>query len=535
MAHTRLFSALRRSLQLALGAMRAGVPGREYAEQRRASFALSRREFITKTAVTAGAIAVAAKTPVLAGCGDANEGESSGAAGGAPAAAGGGKIAIVGGGISGLMCARALEAAGSRATIFEAQNRIGGRMWSARDKMAPGQVIEIGGELIDTGHKVLRGLAMELGLTLDDFLEYDKDVKPEIFYFGDRIVAEDEFIAGWGPLAMKIVAELEAAEASSAEYDRLDKLSIRQWLDEVKGLDPTFREIIEVAYTGEYGLETDQQTSLNFLALVGYDNPDDFVIFGESDERFHTHEGNDSFPTKVAAALKSDIQLGQRLVKMRKQPDGRMQLTFDKGGSATEVIYERVVMTLPWTLLRGVDLGDSLSAEKKTMVDELGYGTNAKLMLGFDARPWRTQHKAAGSTFCDNGPQTLWETSRGQSGAEGILTVFTGGNEGVAVGQGTPEERAKGYLPAIDAIYPGTAATYRASSAVRMHWPTFEHAKGSYACPKVGQASWVEKAGQRDGNVLFAGEHTSVDFQGYMEGAAESGIRVAEELLNEGM
>jgi monoamine oxidase len=152
-------------------------------------------------------------------------------------------------------------------------------------------------------------------------------------------------------------------------------------------------------------------------------------------------------------------------------------------------------------------------------------------MLGFETRPWRTTHGAAGSTFCDNGPQTLWETSRGQAGAAGILTVFTGGNEGVAVGQGTPDERAQVYLPAIDAIYPGTGAAYRPNSAVRMHWPSFEFTKGSYACLKPVQGGWLDKIGERNGNLLFAGGHTSVDFQGYMEGAAESGIRAAEALL----
>jgi len=165
------------------------------------------------------------------------------------------------------------------------------------------------------------------------------------------------------------------------------------------------------------------------------------------------------------------------------------------------------------------------------MIRELGYGTNAKLMLGFESRPWRTLHGAAGSTFCDNGPQTLWETSRGQAGAQGILTVFTGGAEGLAVGQGTPEARARAYLPALDAIYPGTQAAYRADSAVRMHWPTFDLAKGSYSCLQPGQGAWLERIGERDGNLLFAGEHTSADFQGYMEGAAESGIRAAEALL----
>jgi monoamine oxidase len=165
------------------------------------------------------------------------------------------------------------------------------------------------------------------------------------------------------------------------------------------------------------------------------------------------------------------------------------------------------------------------------MIANLGYGTNAKLMLGFDSRPWRKTHGKSGSTLTDNGPQTIWETSRGQAGAEGILTVFTGGAEGLIVGGSSAEARALAYLRKLEVIYPGVQAAYRPGSAVRMHWPTFEFMKGSYACFKPGQAIWSGTEGERVGNLHFAGEHTSVDFQGYMEGAAESGIRAAEEIV----
>jgi len=69
-------------------------------------------------------------------------------------------------------------------------------------------------------------------------------------------------------------------------------------------------------------------------------------------------------------------------------------------------------------------------------------------------------------------------------------------------------------------------------AAVRFHWPTFEWTKGSYACYLPGQWTRFGGAeGERVGNLHFCGEHTSVDFQGYMEGAAESGERAAAEIL----
>jgi len=64
-----------------------------------------------------------------------------------------------------------------------------------------------------------------------------------------------------------------------------------------------------------------------------------------------------------------------------------------------------------------------------------------------------------------------------------------------------------------------------------MHWPSAPLTRGSYACYRVGQGAFSGLEGERAGNLLFAGEHTSIDFQGYLEGAAESGLRAANELL----
>jgi monoamine oxidase len=129
--------------------------------------------------------------------------------------------------------------------------------------------------------------------------------------------------------------------------------------------------------------------------------------------------------------------------------------------------------------------------------------------------------------------QSTWETSRGQDGAQGVLTNFVGGARGVAIGDGTAEDRAAEVLPWIEQVFPGTAATYVAGSAIRMHWPSQPLARGSYASYLVGQWAFWGTEGQREGNAHFCGEHTSLENQGYMEGAAETGAIVAAELLDD--
>jgi len=111
--------------------------------------------------------------------------------------------------------------------------------------------------------------------------------------------------------------------------------------------------------------------------------------------------------------------------------------------------------------------------------------------------------------------------------------VFAGGRIGERIGEGTAEAQLASRLPAIDQLFPGTSTAYLPGSAVRMHWPTVEHTLGSYTCYLPGQASFSGQEGERVGNLHFCGEHTSVDFQGYMNGGAESGERVAAEILTE--
>ena len=85
-------------------------------------------------------------------------------------------------------------------------------------------------------------------------------------------------------------------------------------------------------------------------------------------------------------------------------------------------------------------------------------------------------------------------------------------------------------LPWLNTVFPGTQAAYMANSAVRQHWPTMPFALGSYACYRPGQAAFSGSEGEAEGRLHFCGEHTSVDFQGYMEGAVETGLRAGDEV-----
>jgi len=501
MARSALFHALRRLARRPSSTPSAGW---------------SRRGFLQ-------ALGAAAALPALGACGD-NAGITR-------------PIAIVGGGMAGLATAHFLSRVGVRAEVFEASMRTGGRMFTQRG-LPGGQLVELGGELVDTDHVVIPMLAATFGLELDDLIADTTGLRQDIFHFDGAVIPEATIVAQFTPIAAKMQLAIAASEgedpASVAEFERIDALSIPQYLAEL-GAEPLIKELLEVAYLEEYGLEVAEQSAWNLLFLIDSATPDPFRVFGDSDERFHLHQGNDALPNAIAARLGDRIHVDHRLTAVTAVGDDGYDLVFTTSAGDTTFRAGHVIYALPFTKLREVDLDNAeLSDEKREVIDELGYGTNAKLMMQFTDRHWETAHNSGGGVITDVGQlQTIWATSRGQPGTQGILTNFVGGARGVAMGEGTAESQAQTVLPHIDTIFPGTAAKYVPGSAIRQHWPSYEFTKGSYGCYRVGQWRFFGTEGVREGNQHFCGEHCSEDFQGYMEGAAETGALVAAEVLDD--
>lgn len=189
-----------------------------------------------------------------------------------------------------------------------------------------------------------------------------------------------------------------------------------------------------------------------------------------------------------------------------------------------------VILALPFTLLRRVDTGDLFPAPKLAAVRDLGYGQNAKLLIGTTSRFWRTQGRDGG-LYTDLPLQTGWDASRLRDAERGVYTFFLGGAGGLMLGQGSEQEHAARLCALAEPSMPGLSAR-RTGSAVRAHWPSERHALGSYSCYRPGQ--WTEIAGLEGdavNRVYFAGEHCSAAYQGFMNGAVQSGRLAALEVL----
>jgi monoamine oxidase len=451
------------------------------------------------------------------------------------------RVVVIGAGLAGLTCAHRLREAGIQATVYEASERIGGRVWSVRGAFGPGLVAEHGGELIDTGHIEIRQLCHELGLGLDNLLRAQRNGTEALYYFDGAPYTVTQAERDYNGVYQKLHSDLTAASfpttyTTSTERGRqLDNMSIVDWIEESVpgGMRSRFGQLLEVIYTIEYGRESSDQSALNLLYLLGYIGQGRLRLFGRSDEKYHVNGGNDQIPAALAARLApGQIQLASQLVSVRRTTAGAYVLGIRQGSRTQMVSADRVVLTLPFTLLRGVDFaGAGFSAVKARAIRELGMGTNTKLNVGFSRRHWETLG-CSGDTASDTGYQNTWEVSRGQPGPSGILVDYTGGKIGDALGSGTPASRASTFLNQLEPVLPGIRAAWD-GNVQRFHWPSHPWSKGSYSCYRVGQYTAFGGAeSEPEGACHFAGEHTTQDFQGYLNGAVATGERAASEVIS---
>lgn len=527
--HNPFFTALRKALRLAAHSHQKGAPpADEIAEWARDAQqkAYSRREFLS---LTAGATAMAG----LAACNrpDPKPQPTSG-----PKTSEVAKIAIVGGGIAGLHAAYVLQKAGVASTIYEGSGRAGGRIYTGSDVVAPNTYTELGGEFIDTNHEDMIQLCKEFGLKLNDRLDPKGEGKlNEAYFFEGKLYTETQLITAFKPVAKRMLVDIDkisdtlAYNTMTDDDKHFDQMSIAQYLDSI-GCSGWIRKLLDVAWVTEFGLETDQQTALNLLWMIGADLSEGFSMFGESDEKYEIDGGNEQVVKELHKRLGAQVKLEHKLMAIQDHSGGGYTLVFSHGNGTKEVKAEMAIIAIPFTLLREVDIQASLPPLKKKAIAELGYGTNAKLFVGFNNRVWR-QKGYSGESFSDVGYQLMWDHTAFQPMPAGGLTLFSGGKDGVATGTGSAQEHVARLMQGVDQVFPGSKAAQNGQVA-QFHWPTYAWAKASYACYKPGQyTAFSGMEFEPVGNMHFAGEHCSADYQGYMNGGAETGRRAAEAIL----
>ncbi len=471
------------------------------------------------------------------------------------------RIAIVGAGIAGLHAALTLHDAGLSCTVYEASDHIGGRMHSDDTTWGDGMVSEWCGEFIDYGHTTIRALAKRFGLKVVDLEAKTPDDARHIRYYFSRFYQEDEIAREFQKIYPVLQQQYHEVGFPTTythfteTASKLDNMSVYDWVAQYVegGHDTMVGRMLNGGCMGFYGSDTHKQSALNLIYMFASrsDNEDEETkqISGSLQGTSKIVGGNQHLPLAIAATLPEDtIQLHTSLTAIKKNSDNTITLSFTTSTGTSDVTYDSVVLALPFSTLRHVDYQQAaFDTLKQQAIEQLGYGTISKLMLQFDTRYWYAQSlwpsPFDGFAVTDLPIQVLWDTSLGQPGEHGILVDYMGGQYGAAYAPSTPysdttsselvQEYARNSLEQIEQVFPGISKHYTGRAA--LSYPTGDpHLLGSYSCWHVGQYtrfSGYEKV--RQGAIHFAGEHCSIEWQGYMEGAAIEGKRAAHEIIED--
>ncbi|HEX3640158.1 MAG TPA: NAD(P)/FAD-dependent oxidoreductase, partial [Ktedonobacteraceae bacterium] len=333
---------------------------------------------------------------------------------------------------------------------------------------------------------------------------------------------------------------------------RLDHLSVYEWIERyVPGRHHSpASHLLETACTGFYGLATKEQSALNLLYLyaprVSEGRP---APLAPLQGTIKIAGGNQLLPLAIANSLPQErIQLRHQLVSIRRNGDSMVTLSFVTPHGPLDVTCDQVILALPFSTLRHVDYSQAgFDALKQTAITQLSYGTVSKLFLLFDTRywytdgPWPRTHN--GFLITDLDIQVLWDGTLGETSTNGILVNYRGGPFGAAYSPPmsytttNDSEQIQQYahhcLEQLEHVLPGISPHYTGTAA--LSYPTGDpYLQGSYSCWGVGQYTlFAGYEGIRQGPIHFAGEHCSLEKQGYMEGGAREGARAARDILQD--
>jgi monoamine oxidase len=475
------------------------------------------------------------------------------------------RVVIVGAGLAGLFCAYWLWIkAGIAAQVFEWNNCAGGRCRTLRNYFVNNQITEQHGEFISPEHRVMLDLAQAFGLTLENTDTYPPHTQDTYLFEGERYTQAD-LNTDWQSFGWKLFRDAVdlAPHANYRSYSNTayewDHMSVTEWVERYVpgGTQGRFGRLCLADVISEYGGPPDEQSALNLPYILGYDSsrkngyqPKDRPSLAGTNEKWQIRNGNDQIVTGLLARLpEGSVRLNHRLIALKENPDGSYTCTFSRDRSTVEFKADKVVLANPFTTLREVDLDRvHFSPLKRLAIRTLPLGNNAKIQIQVAGRPW-TRDGYTGNMLTDEGLDGGWDASFFQqarrSGATEIYIAAPGGRTGRRLARKydlkfghyegpAPAAMVTDALAQLEPIFPGiTEAWGRGPRLAYVNDGNIDpHLLGAWAQYNVGQYtgfSGVEK--EPEGNIYFAGEHTSHGYQGFMEGAVRSGYRVANEIM----
>lgn len=236
--------------------------------------------------------------------------------------------------------------------------------------------------------------------------------------------------------------------------------------------------------------------------------------------------GNDQLPKAFAAALSDWIYYGAQVVRIEHSTRG-VRVTVLRGGTPSVCEGDHVVCSIPFSVLRQVEVRPALSAPLQRAIRELHYGPVTKVFALTRSRFWEAE-RLSGFAVTDRAIQEVWNLSAAQPGKRGLLVAYMTGSNAEQAARLAPEERISWAAGEIERLLPGVVRDLEGGAS--QPWGLEAWSRGAYPIFAAGQVIPMLGLLRRpEGRVHFAGDHTSA-WPGWMQGALESANRTVREI-----
>ncbi|MBA2253720.1 MAG: flavin monoamine oxidase family protein [Chloroflexi bacterium] len=444
------------------------------------------------------------------------------------------RVVIIGGGLAGLVAAFELQRQGHEPIVLEAQNRVGGRIYTLRD-FAPGVFAEAGGMRIPRVHDLTLRYCELFGLEMEPFMMGNP--RGLVYVGGVRMTAAE---ASEQPDRLGFrVAEHERGRSADTLWEAATH-DLRQmvkrdgetaWEEIVRQFDQySLYEFLKLQGFSEGAIE--YYTVMNFVEADMHNAVVEILredLGGAYEDMQQIAGGMDRLPNAFYARLERNVRLGAEVHAIDQDPDG-VTVHYKTEAGRFQARGDYAICTVPFSVLRSIEMMEPFTREKQRAIRQLNYHASTKVLFQVRRRFWEEDDGiVGGATVTDlpirrmNYPSPNPATERGV-----LLASYTWGQDALQWGAMDPETRLEEALDDVAQIHPRIRDEFE--SGASHAWYGDRWARGAFAMFAPEQQSALQAdIVKPEGRILFAGEHCSL-YHAWIQGALESGIRAAQQI-----
>jgi monoamine oxidase len=446
------------------------------------------------------------------------------------------RVIIIGGGVAGLVSAFELMRQGHEPLVLEAQHRVGGRVYTLRD-WAPGLYIEAGAMRIPRVHDLTLEYCNLFGLQLRPFVMGNARA---LVYVGGELMTMAEadqhperlpfeleehergrtYSEMWDEATREVRErfEKEGHEAFESILKEYDQYSIREFL-QMRGFSEGAIEL--------YGVMSFREQNMNAAVIeqlreiVGRSFEDMQEIVG----------GTDMLPRAFFEQVKRYVRFGAE-VHAIEQTEHEVTVHYKTPSGRFSVTGDYAICTLPYPVMRNIEVKPALSRGKQKAIRELHYNSSTKILFQTRTRFWEQEPLGivGGTSATDLSIRRIVYPSFSDPNEERgmMLASYTWGSDALRWSSMGEEDAVEQAIEDVARIHPEIAQEFELG---KMHcWDADPYAGGAFALFEPEQESQLqEDITTPEGRIHFAGEHCSL-YHAWIQGALESGIRAANEI-----